>query len=503
MFRLVTDYLENSAQTNPNKIAFDDTKKKMSFKECQQAAHRIATFLIEMGNFKSPVVVFLDKSVECMPSFMGVAYSGNFYIPIDVKMPHLRIKKILSVLAPRAIITDFEHLDIVANFSDKIPIFLYENMMQHTINEELLYQTQKRIIDTDILYVLFTSGSTGEPKGVIISHKSVIDYTEWVTETFHIDSSHIFANQAPFYFDNSILDIYQTLKNAATMYIVPEMFFSFPLKLLEFLQQKKVNILFWVPSALSALTHRGALTKCYLPDLRKVLFCGEVMPNKSLNVWRSLYSQILFANLYGPTEITDVCTYYIVNRDFRDDEPLPIGIACKNTEVFLLNEHDELASDGEIGEICVRGTSLSYGYYNNPQKTQEAFVQNPLNRNYPEIIYRTGDLARYNQHRELIYISRKDYQIKHMGHRIELGEIEVVANAKPDIKQVCCLYDDGKKEIVLFYTADTYLEDIEEYLSKFLSHYMLPSRYICLDTMPLNRNGKIDRTELKHKLLGQ
>lgn len=502
MYRLVTDYLENSAQTNPNKIAFDDTKKKMSFKECQQATHHIATFIIEEKIFKSPVVVFLDKSVECMSSFMGVACSGNFYIPIDVKMPYFRIKKILSVLAPRAIITDFKHLDIVANFSDEIPIFLYENMMQHTINEDLLHQTQKNIIDTDILYVLFTSGSTGEPKGVIISHKSVIDYTEWVTETFHIDSSHIFANQAPFHFDNSILDIYQTLKNAATMYIVPEMFFSFPLKLLEFLQQKKVNILFWVPSALSALTHRGALTKRYLPDLRKVLFCGEVMPNKILNVWRSLYPQILFANLYGPTEITDVCTYYIVNRNFRDDEPLPIGFACKNTEVFLLNEHDELASNGEIGEICVRGTSLSYGYYNNPQKTQEAFVQNPLNRNYPEIIYRTGDLARYNEYKELVYISRKDYQIKHMGHRIELGEIEVVANAKPDITQVCCLYDEEKKKIVLFYTGDTYREDIEEYLSNFLPHYMMPARYMCLETMPLNRNGKINRTELKRTLLG-
>ena len=225
MYRLVTDYLETSAQTNPNKIAFDDTKKKMSFRGCQQAAHRIATFLIEKAYFKSPIVVFLDKSVECISSFMGIAYSGNFYIPIDVKMPYPRIKKILSVLAPKAIITDFEHLDITENFSNDIPVFLYENMMQHTINKELLQRTQESIIDTDILYVLFTSGSTGEPKGVIISHKSVIDYTEWVTETFHIDSAHIFANQAPFHFDNSILDIYQTLKNAATMYIVPEMFF--------------------------------------------------------------------------------------------------------------------------------------------------------------------------------------------------------------------------------------------------------------------------------------
>ncbi len=500
MYRLVTDYLETSAQTNPNKIAFDDTKKKMSFRECQQAAHRIATFLIEKAYFKSPIVVFLDKSVECISSFMGIAYSGNFYIPIDVKMPYPRIKKILSVLAPKAIITDFEHLDITENFSNDIPVFLYEKMMQHTINKELLQGTQESIIDTDILYVLFTSGSTGEPKGVIISHKSVIDYTEWVTETFHIDSAHIFANQAPFHFDNSILDIYQTLKNAATMYIVPEMLFSFPLKLLEFLQNKKVNILFWVPSALSALTYRGALSKCYLPELRKVLFCGEVMSNKHLNVWRLLYPQILFANLYGPTEITDVCTYYIVDRDFRDDEPLPIGVACKNTEVFLLNERDELASDGEIGEICVRGTSLAYGYYNNPKKTQEAFVQNPLNRNYPEFIYRTGDLARYNEYKELIYISRKDYQIKHMGHRIELGEIEVVANAKSEITQACCLYDEEKKEIVLFYTGDNHLGTIEEYLSNFLPHYMLPSKYICLDNMPLNRNGKIDRTELKRKI---
>ena len=252
----------------------------------------------------------------------------------------------------------------------------------------------------------------------------MIDYVEWLKETFNFDSSTVFGNQAPFYFDNSVLDIFSTVYNGCTMVIIPENYFAFPTKLLEFLESRKVNTLFWVPSALINLANSNQLKNHKLDNLRQVLFCGEVMPNKQLNVWRNEYPDVQFANLYGPTEITDVCSYYIVDREFADNDPLPIGKACKNTEILVLNDNNELVKTGEVGELCVRGSCLSRGYLGDYEKTDKAFVQNPLNSKYYEKIYRTGDLVKYNENGEIIYICRKDFQIKHNGYRIELGEIE-------------------------------------------------------------------------------
>lgn len=224
------------------------------------------------------------------------------------------------------------------------------------------------------------------------------------------------------------------------------------------------------------------------------------MPNKQLNTWRKFLPDVTYANLYGPTEITDACTYYIVDREFPDDEPLPIGIPMANTDILVLNEKDELVTGDEVGELCVRGTSLSMGYYRNPEKTKEAFVQNPLNPFVPEIIYRTGDLVKYNEYGEIIYLSRKDFQIKHMGHRIELGEIETAVSSLEEISLCCCLYDEKHQRIELFIEAELDKAYINERLSRMIPEYMLPNKVITLEEMPINANGKIDRVKLKELL---
>jgi amino acid adenylation domain-containing protein len=498
--RLVTEYLDASAERFPNKTAFADEKQNITFAQLQKNSYKIATSLIGKNIAKKPVVILLDKSVECIACFMGVAYSGNFYTPIDTKMPISRMKKILEILQPEVMITDHEHEQMTKELEFNGEILKYEDLMLENEDVLKIKQRVKCLIDTDILYVLFTSGSTGTPKGVIISHRSVIDYTEWVTETFEIDSNSIFGNQAPFYFDNSILDMYQTIKNAAMMYIIPERLFAFPVNLLQYLEEKKINVIFWVPSALCIVANLKALGKFKLSNLQKILFCGEVMPNKQLNAWRRSLPQALFANLYGPTEITDVCAYYIVDREFNDDESLPIGIPCKNTDILVLNEENKVGAKDEIGELCVRGTSLALGYYNNSQKTAETFVQNPLNENYPEIIYRTGDLVRYNEFGELLYVSRKDFQIKHMGHRIELGEIETAISAIRGIDSNCCIYDEKLRKIVLFYTGEVLEDTIVKQLKKSVPEYMIPNKKVHLEEMPFNLNGKIDRVELKKML---
>lgn len=496
----VLKWLEGTSERFPEKTAIVDENGSISFVEYRNKALAIARNIIQLldGNTKKPVVVYLEKGIDVLVSFMGIAYSGCFYSPLDIDMPKARANKILEVLNPKIVITSeklrasFEQLQFDGE------ILIYDSIISKKDDNKIVSPYLERIVDTDLLYVLFTSGSTGIPKGVSICHRSVIDYIDWVSETFEIDEQDSFGNQAPFYFDNSILDIYTTIKTGATLYIIPKKLFFQPVLLLEYLRDNNINSIFWVPSALIIVSKLKAFRNVDLSNtLKRVLFCGEVMPNKQLNVWRKYLPNITYANLYGPTEITDACTYYIVDREFSDDEPLPIGFPMKNTDILVLNDHNEKVSGDEVGELCVRGTSLALGYYNNPEKTQEAFIQNPLNQAFPEIIYRTGDLVKYNKYGELIYLSRKDFQIKHLGHRIELGEIETAVSSLDEISLCCCLYDEKQHRIVLFIDVNLEKNYIRNRLESMIPNYMIPEKVVYVGTMPINANGKIDRVKLK------
>lgn len=502
----VTYWLDETAARFPDKTAYADENKEITFGQLRTQARAIACELTARGLFKKPVAIFLEKGVDVLISFMGAAYSCNFYSPIDVDMPGNRVNKILEVLEPSVVITTGALREVFSAYDYKGEFLLLEDVLTadakngetETAREEALEAARRKGIDTDLLYVLFTSGSTGVPKGVTINHRAVIDYIDWVTETFAITEKDSFGNQAPFYFDNSILDIYSTLKTGATTYIIPKTLFAQPVPLLEYLKEKKINTIFWVPSALIVVAKLKAFKNVDLSDtLQRVLFCGEVMPNKQLNVWRKFLPDVQYANLYGPTEITDACTYYVIDREFSDEEPLPIGFPMPNTDILVLNEKDEPVTGEEPGELCVRGTSLSMGYYKNPEKTREAFVQNPLNDAVPELIYRTGDIVKYNERGEIIYLSRKDFQIKHMGHRIELGEIETAVSSLPEISLNCCLYDEKRQKIVLFIEEELDKAYINEKISHLVPEYMLPNKVVRVEKMPINANGKIDRVKLK------
>ena len=314
---------------------------------------------------------------------------------------------------------------------------------------------------------------------------------------FGIGRDDVIANQAPFDFDVSVKDIFPALKTGATLEVIPKKFFSVPKKLLDFLDDRKVTNLTWAVSALCIISMLKGFRYKVPKTIRRVMFSGEVMPVKHLNYWRSYLPDVLYVNLYGPTEITCNCTYYIVDREFAEDEVLPIGKAFPNERVFLLDEEDRLLTEpGKLGEICVSGTALALGYFRNWEKTEEVFVQNPLNRRYLEPVYRTGDLGRYDEQGELYYVTRKDFQIKHMGHRIELGEIETAFQALDGVSRACCIYDEPNTKILGFYVGTPEAKEIIEGLAEKLPRFMIPNVFYRVDEMPVTKNGKIDRKAL-------
>ncbi len=503
MITNILAYLETAAERNSDKTAYFDEKTAYTYGAILKDAHSIGTALISYDTINAPIMIYMEKSPLNMAAFWGVLYSRNFYIPIDTKMPEYRIQLILENLNPFAVITDESNLSAAKELFGNRRLLLFSELVKTIADETELQAIRSRALDTDPIYVLYTSGSTGVPKGVVVCHRSLIDYVEHFCEEVGITEEDVIANQAPFYFDASLIDIYCTLRSGATMGIVPPDDFTIPIKLLQFLQDYHITTIRWVPSAMKMISTLRGFKTLHPDALRKVIFGAEAMPTKCFNYWKENYPEVVFVQIYGPTEITGVCTYYIVDREFSNEETIPIGKAFGNTEVFLLDEQDRLITEANrIGEICVKGTCLAHGYYNAPEKTREVFTQNPLQTCYPECIYRTGDLAQYNEYGELVFSSRKDSQIKHMGHRIELGEIEAVVNSLPGIRAACCLFHKKKEKIVLFYETDAY-DDVKliEALQTRLLRYMMPNVLHRLEKLPQTQNGKTDRMKLKEQYI--
>lgn len=493
----ILEYLERTAEQFGEHVAVADDTVQLTFSELKNKSQRIGSALSKLKTRNMPIAVYLDKTPACAAAFLGVVYSGNFYVVIDSFMPGERINKIFETLKPCAVLTDEQHKEKAKELKFNGEIVIYEDAVRVPENAETLQAIRDSSIDTDPLYALFTSGSTGMPKGTVISHRAAMAYSEWAVKTFGFDESTVFGSQTPFYFSMSVTDFYSTIRSGARLQIIPKTLFSFPMQLIEYMNQYRVNTIYWVPSALGLVANWKALDYGELKFIKKVLFAGEVMPVKHLNYWRSKLPDALYANLFGPTETTDICTYYVVDREFADYESLPIGTHCDNCDGFILTEDGRKAERGEEGELCVRGAFLADGYYNNPEKTKEAFTQNPFNQAYPERIYRTGDLVKYNDLDELIYISRKDFQIKHMGYRIELGEIESSAWTVDKIKNCVCVYDETEDKIIFIYEGKVNEDELMKAMWKRLPDYMRPNVFIRVRQMPYNANGKIDRSYLK------
>ncbi len=489
------DYLSDAVRTAPDKLAFADERTGYTYAQLYDRAEAIGSYLFErFGALNRPIAVAVERSADTLAAFFGVLASGNYYLPIDPHMPVRRMEHILAQVRPLCLITP-DGTDL-PDTTALCPTVLFSQAVEHTTDSAALCAQRAQVLDIDPAYIIFTSGSTGVPKGIVVCHRSVIDFTEWMSETFGFGGDDIFGNQAPFYFDLSVKDIYQTVKHAATCHIFPHRFFLFPKLLLEFAEKEGITAFIWATSAFHLVANSGALERVAPASLGKVILGGEALQAKQLNRWRRALPQVEYVNLYGPTEVTVDCTYYKIEREFADCESIPIGKVCENKQVLLLNEDLQSVPQGSIGEICVRGIGLALGYFGDREKTDAAFVQNPANTAYRDLIYRTGDLGKINERGEICFCARKDNQVKHMGYRIELAEIETVLSAVPGVDQIACIFDREKDRIIACYSGQAEESALSRAAAELLPKYMNPNVRCHMEQLPRTSNGKLDRNAL-------
>lgn len=489
----ILDYLENAAKKHPDRVALEDGSGQITYRDLKVYAKKVGLFLMEKGFCRTnkPIGVMAARDKYTLVLYMGILYSGNFYVPLDPEMKQEKKDKIIAQSGMELVLTTEDAVQIAEG-----------NFKEARNCTDYAYDTNAGDAP---LYMVYTSGSTGVPKGVLKTHGAMMDYVEAFSAAYPYGEHEILGNQTPFFFDASAKDIYLCLKNAATMQIIPTSLFSFPVRLVEYLNEKKITIISWVPSALALLTQLNAFADIKPQTLKKVFFVGEVFPMKQLNKWRKELPDLTYVNLYGSSEIAGICLYYEVKKEdiFEVTQVLPMGRPLSNCKVVLIDqENGTIITDPNVsGEIYLSSKALAKEYFGDKEKTENSFIVTDLDGTGKRRYFKTGDVAFYNDNGDLVFTSRRDFQIKHMGHRIELGEIEVTASALDYIVKCGCIYDNDKHRIVLYCecTPESTVTgpQIKADLTKLLSSYMVPNRVVLMDKVPLNANGKIDRVMLK------
>lgn len=499
------DCFEEIVEKKKDALAVVHKMETISFLDLRDRARKLAAAVLDrVGDvINTPVAVFLPKEIDTVVADLGILYSANPFMNLDVKTPMDRIQNIIELVRPCAIITNrcFEKkLEAV-----QLPIILLEDIDPCLTIEDPWHVPVRRqkLIDTDPLCLINTSGSTGTPKGVVLNHRSFFDFMAWAIGEFSFDGTEVIGSLSPVMFDIFDFELCLMMIKGTRMVLLDASLASFPARLIDTLNKNGVDFIFWVPSIMVNIANMDLFSKMQIPQLKLVWFAGEVFPTKQFLYWYDKMPKTKFVNLYGPIEITLDCTFHVIKERPDENKPLPIGIACRNTDILILNDENKVCGIGEEGELCVRGTSLAMGYYNNSEKTKAAFVQNPLNHSYPERIYRTGDVVCMDKDGLIQFKGRKDSLVKHMGYRIELGEIEhVIINELKLVKYCCAVYHYTKKEIVLYYEKAEEITgaDFRKALMKMFPAYMIPSVYVRMDLLPRNTNGKIDRLILKNEV---
>jgi amino acid adenylation domain-containing protein len=511
---LVHHAFDLSAKVCSNKTALFFQEESISYESLYISTNQLANCLRTNGIKRGDrVSLILPKSIHSIQAILATLKSDAIYVPIDPKSPLERAGEIIDNCSPSAIICNSSTLEVVRSL---LPMVSYqpkivmldsnenEASKQNIIGQEEILRAERdkpkySNIDQDIAYIVYTSGSTGKPKGVAISHRNIQQYIKWAIEYFKINFEANILNTSPLHFDMSTFDIYCALQTGASLTVIPEQILMFPIRLIQIIDKRKITIWKGTSSLLSYLAKCHALNPQQMRSLRKIIFSGEPLPTKYLIEWMKAYPGKEFYNAYGPTECTGISTCYRVESLPKDpSSPVPIGKACSNKEIFALSEGGTLAKVNEVGELYIRGSCLSPGYWNDEEKTTKAFLRNPLNEDFEEKVYRTGDLVKQLADGNYVFVGRKDQQIKYRGFRIELGEIEVALQSLPYVKDGAVIFiKDAEWEsskIIGFVEADEEnLDRMSEDLKRLIPKYMIPARILPLKNLPRTKNGKVDR----------
>lgn len=555
----ILTYLDTSAARYPDKLAFIGETSALTFLELKSNTEAIGSFIASKYIYNEPILVFMEKSPEEVSALLGVVRSGNFYVALDLDMSEARLDAIMAITKAKLMIVDGHTKEKAKSLGFRGDICSYEEALSTQINDELLLDISHKAKETDTIYLVFTSGSTGVPKGVVASHRNVIDYIEGLGKVLECDENTVFGNQAPLYFDASLKDVYTTLKYGAATYFIPKKLFMSPVKLIEYLNEHKINTICFVSSALTIFTKLSAFDFTKPEYLRVIAFGGEVLPISHLKQWMKACPKARFISLYGATECTGMSSYYVVYDVEKLENGIPIGKPLPDTEIFLIDEEGNIIANpllsteissknegsGHIakpddtdilrhskkdlsigkllpatetfrisedshtvkqsaemeiirhkGEICIGGTGLSSGYYKDEEKTKAKFVNYTLTDGRSILLYKTGDIGYFGEDGELYFAGRGDNQIKHRGYRIELEEIEACGGAFEGVDIGCCIYNPEKEVITFFYEGRMEEAKVKENFRNKLASYMVPGKVVKLDKLPLMAGGKIDRKAL-------
>ncbi len=493
----ILDTFEKTVSRFPEKTAVACREDSYTFSQLKETSGCLGKRIADAGIENQPVGVFVSRGCDAAVFFLAVLYSGNFYVPIDIDMPREKLDRLLKDADFRLILCRKENEDVLDQLG----------FQGQKITIEDLAEQQKRapsVSENTPACLIYTSGSTGQPKGVLKSYGAIDDFMETYIRLFDLGPDDIIGNQTPFFFDAAAKDFYLMLYTGATLEILPSELFVFPKTLIEYMNERKVSYICWVPSALSVVTQLNTFQEVVPTTLKKIFFVGETFSVRQLKKWMQVLPDLPYVNLYGSTELAGVCCYYELPVPYESEENIPMGKALPNCQVFLCNMEDGtlhfITEPDQMGEIYVVSRSLALSYYHDPEKTAQTFVELELPDGTSARALRTGDLAKYDLDGNLVFVSRKDHQIKYSGHRIELGEIESVVNQFPEVEECCCLFYEKKQQICLFCVleegCDWDRKELKGQLRDKLSDYMLPAKYFILDSLPKNANGKTDRMKL-------
>ena len=493
--RSILEYLERTAEKGNPASGVEDELTCMSWKEILETSQKVGTSFSKITGPGKPVVILMKKSMAALSAMLGTVYAGCFYSVLDPEQPQERIREIFRVLSPEIVVLEnTEDEKVLEKISYTGQRVVLKDCLKEKADKTALRQIREGCRDTDILYCMFTSGSTGTPKGIIVSHRAVVRFISHFTDIFHISEQDRIGNQAPFDFDVSVKDIYSCVMTGASLVLVPQKLFTTPSRLVDYMCVKRITTLIWAVSALTLISSLKGLQYRVPMYVKKVLFSGEVMPPGQLLLWQRALPDAEFINLYGPTEITCNCTYYRIDRTYQEQEKIPIGRPFPEREVFLLNDRGEyILEKNKTGEICVAGESLSSGYYHLSEETDKRFRR----KEDGQVYYKTGDLGYWGSDAELYFVGRKDFQVKIMGRRIELEDVEHAINQIDGVERTCCLLNKNRSSLVAYFSGSADDRIMRRQLRKKLPSYMIPQKVIRLQKLPMNKNGKIDRSKLQ------